>query len=158
MLLILLIHKLDPSPRVEQVGHEFTYSLLVFLVVWVFLAADALGEPGTGLEQDQVRDGADGGPVVQAIGSPTAPLVQDDPDTLLGEEVGVSAVVPQAGGAEAPIHVGASVSNGDLCRLLILSLGAVEIPLLAVGEEFEEDGGHEDTGEDDVVQLHFLAS
>lgn len=99
-LALLFCSVIQPAQACRQ---ELAHLLLVDLVFWVLLCTDLLGKPGRGLEQDEIRHGTNGSPVVEGTSLPAAPLVDQSPDALLGEKVGVSAPSPEAGRAEAPV-------------------------------------------------------
>lgn len=117
--------------RRRQPRQEFADALLVLCVLRVFTGGDVLCEDGRGLEEDDVGDGADDGPVVERVGHVAGPLVEEDPDcwefwwavldieclrglwewasgserehTLLGGEVGMAAPGPETGHDEASV-------------------------------------------------------
>lgn len=67
-----------------------SYILLVRFVLGIFLASDALGQPSAALEEKEIADGADKGPVQQSVGLEATPLVQCHPDSLFAGKVGVA--------------------------------------------------------------------
>ena len=73
-----------------QPWNELPYILLVGFVLGVFLAGDALGEPSATLEEKQIANGANKGPIQQSVGLEAAPLVQCHPDGLLAGKVRVT--------------------------------------------------------------------
>lgn len=82
------------------------------------------------------------------MGDVAGPLVQHDPDGLLGGEVGVPAPGPQAGRVEAAVQVGPGVGwwwgggfevglfgGLEVCGLLVCVCMCVWSPLYGVGKK-----------------------
>lgn len=120
---------------------EFSDSLLIYLVFRVLLRAEQLCEPGTSLEEDQIRERSSKTPVYVGLRLPAGPLVQGNPHGLLGSEVGMTRPCPEPTGIESAIELLTCISVvfWYFCRLLVSVLGAVIIPLLLVGKELDED-------------------
>ena len=82
---------------------KHAHEALVLGVLGVLARRDELGQPGRALEEHDEERGARAGPVVQRLGGVAAPLVEDKPDGLLGREVGVPAVGPEASADEPAV-------------------------------------------------------
>jgi hypothetical protein len=95
---------------------------LIVAVLGVLAGRDELRQPRRALEQEDEERGPDAGPAVQRLGREAAPLVEEEPDGLLGGEVGVSAVPPQARREEASVEVGLLEAPRDLGRVFVLLL------------------------------------
>ncbi len=113
--------------RGQRGRQEHAHGVLVALVLRVLAGADELRQPGRPLEEEAQRGGADAGPAVQRVGGVAAPLVQGEPDQLLGGAVGVPAVGPEPRGYKATLEVGLGVGAGNLSVLSVLVLGVLEI-------------------------------
>lgn len=111
----------------DRCGEEHADLLLVVFVLRVLAGRDELGEPGRALEEREEGKGAGAGPAVKRVGSEAAPLVEDKPDSLLGEEVGVSAVGPETRGDEAAVELVLEPALGHLGRLEVLMLGGLVV-------------------------------
>ena len=105
------------------------------------MRAQHLGQPGAALEQGDVGASAGEGPVQIGVALEGRPLVEQDPDGLLGGEVWVARPRPQARDDEAAVQVRRAVFaiGGHFGRLLIFLLRPLERPLLIVRDEFDED-------------------
>jgi hypothetical protein len=66
-------------------------------------------------------------PVVQRVGGEASPLVEHEPDGLLSEEVGVSAVGEEASCVEATVELGLGVSIANLAIVSVLVLGGLVV-------------------------------
>lgn len=98
---------------------EHAHSFLIFLILRVLPPRDQFREPSRSLKQYQIREGANNGPVEPALGDEGGPEVEQDPDGLLGGEVGVPAVGPHADCVEATIEVFAVEAGGDFGGCLV---------------------------------------
>ena len=113
----------------EARGGKHAHAALILAVLRVLARRDELGQPGRALEEHDEERRPHAGPVVQRLGGVAAPLVEDEPDGLLGREVGVSAVSPEARADEAAVQVGLLEAARDLGRgsvLLLCSLVSCE--------------------------------
>lgn len=79
---------------------------------------------------------------------------------MFSGEVRVARQGPEAGDDESALQVLwgelALVGLGDARILVVLVLGLVEVPLLLVGEVFDDDEGEGDAGEDQVGEFEDL--
>lgn len=77
------------------------------------------------MEQYQIREGAEDGPIDVRGCDVAAPLVKDDPDGLLGGEVRVAGPGPETGRVETAIEIGAFEFWGDFGGFLVLLFGVL---------------------------------
>ena len=110
-----------------QPRHELPHSRLILPVLGILPGGDLLGQPRRALEECEVGHGSDERPVEVGVRDVAGPLVQHDPDGLLGGEVGVPAPGPEARGVEAAVEVLAVVFWGDLPGFLVGLFGALEV-------------------------------
>jgi hypothetical protein len=115
----------------HRLWNEHANLLLIRLVLWILAGRDDFGQPSGALEQEDERSRAHNGPAVQRVGGVTAPLVQEEPDALLGKEVGVSGVGPEPGGEKAPVERAPGIAHGDILVLVVLVLDRL-IPCASV--------------------------
>lgn len=127
LLLLALIHLDGRLVRGECLGDEPPNLLLVRRVLGILARGDQLRQPRRALEQHDEKHRANGQPAVEAIGSEAGPLVQSEPDGLLGRKVGVARECPESGGDEAALQIGLLEATRDLGGLLVLVLGLVEV-------------------------------
>lgn len=81
---------------------EHADMLLIGFVLWIFAGSDVLRKVGGALKEQNQDDSADASPAVWGVGGKATPLVEHEPNGLLGKEIGVSAVCPEAPCDEAP--------------------------------------------------------
>lgn len=86
-----------------QLRHEHTHSGLILPILGILPGGDLLRQPSRALEEGEVGHGPGERPVEVGVGDVAGPLVQHDPDGLLGREVGVSAPGPETGDVEAAV-------------------------------------------------------
>ena len=113
--------------RGECLGHKPPDQLLVSRVLGILARRNQLRQPRRALEQHDEKYRANGQPAVEAIGSEAGPLVQSEPDGLLGRKVGVARKCPESRGDETALQIGLLEAPRDLGRLFVLALGPVEI-------------------------------
>lgn len=143
--------------RSRQIRQKLRHQPLINLILRVLLRRNQFREPRARLKQKQIRQRPTKRPVIVTKRLKAAPLVQDDPDGLLGDEVGVPGVGEHAAGAEAAVQLCAVPAEGHFGGRLVLLLCLLEVPLLLVGEEGREDEEHEGAREDDVGGCGFGA-
>lgn len=97
--------------------------------MWVLGGRDLLREVGAALEERRQRHGAAQPPTDPPTGGGGGKQAQRPPECLLGKEIGVAGVLPQARGDEA-LGVGAGET---LACVNAGVLGSLEVPLLLVG-------------------------
>lgn len=119
-------HLLVPSATRRN---EHSNLLLVLLVLRVLVRRDQLRQPRAALEQREIKDSADPGPVVEvAVGRQVArPPVQRQPDGLLGRKVRVPGQGEEAVRVEAALKVRFRVARGQLAGLLVGVFGGLEV-------------------------------
>lgn len=101
--------------------------LLVLSILGIFAGGNSLREDRRALEQHDQGNSAKTGPVVQAVGSVAAPLVEDKPEGLLGKEVGMPAVCPHAGSEETAVELFLLPAFGDLGSLVVQLLCGLKV-------------------------------
>jgi hypothetical protein len=182
--LLFLTNLLGVLPRGVTVGEhfwqEFADKALILLVFWVLLSCNQLGQPSAALKEQEIGEGASKSPVHECVGRVASPLIQHDPDGLLGSEVWVTGPGPKTAHYEATIEifgvvfavrwdfgcclvvffgilVACSAVSFTVC-LKDLSRGANLTPLLLISKEFNDYKTNQDTGENDVSKFHLLLS
>lgn len=116
------------SIRLKRLGNEHADVLLIDLVLLVLSRSNQLSEPSRALEEQDQESRASECPAIHVVGSVTAPLVENKPDGLFREEVGMSAVSPKPRGEETSVEIFlVEFSFGNLGFLLILVLGSMVI-------------------------------
>lgn len=130
--------------------HEGGDLVLVVLVLGILSGADEFGQPGRALEEHHEGARSDEGPAAHDAGGEATPLVEDEPDQLLGGEVGMTAVGPETGSDEAAVEVGLGVAVGDLGILEVLVFDGLVFPLLAVADVLDEHEKEDDAAVDPV--------
>jgi hypothetical protein len=121
--------------RTSEAGQELTNPLLVDLVLGILASRNVLSQRRATSEDAQVCKWADSSPVPPAASAVRSPRIQSDPDGLLSSEVGVARELPETGGVEAALKLGASVALRRLGGLLVGGFGFVVVPLLLIGDE-----------------------
>lgn len=104
--------RLIPIPH-PNTRHEHGDLLPILLVLGVLARRDELSEPRRTLEQRNETARTEETPVIEGVGGEASPLIEHEPDGLLGEEVGVTAVGEEAGGVEAALEFGLGVAVAD---------------------------------------------
>lgn len=122
--------------------------LLVQLVLGVLASRNVLGQRNAASENAQVGYRTRNSPVPPAASGVRSPDVESDPDGLLGGEVGVARELPETGGVEAAVELGARVAWLRFGGALVGGFRGVEVPLLAVGEPLDCDEDDEEARED----------
>lgn len=74
----------------RHLREEHRYALLILLVLWILVRRDPFRKRRGSLEDQHISNQTDARPVVIGIALPAAPLVQRNPDGLLGRKVGVA--------------------------------------------------------------------
>ena len=155
LLLAALVLGLHREP-----GNKASNTRLILAVLGVLARTDGLGETNAALEDEQVAQHAESSPLEVGFGAVAVPQVESEPDGLLRDEVGVARQGPQATDDEAALEVLGGelrlVLAGDAGGLLVLVFGAVEGPLLLVGEVLDDEEEEGDAREDQVGQLERL--
>lgn len=111
---------------------QFACLPLVLGVLRILAGGDGLGQPRRPLEEEDQARGADKRLAVQGIRGVAAPLVQDEPDNLLGQKVGMPALGPQVGGDKSSIEALLVPAPGQPYIFVVLVLGGLIRPLLPV--------------------------
>lgn len=127
---------------------------MVDLVLRVLARRNILSQRRATSENTQIRDRTSSSPVPPAASAVRSPRIQCNPDSLLSGEVRVTRELPEAGGVEAALELGARVAWLWLGGFLVGGFGAVEVPLLLVGDEFDGDQGDEEAGDGDFDDVH----
>lgn len=102
--------------------NESTNLLLIFRIFRIFASRNGFSEPRRALEEHHQSNGPSSGPAVESVAGIRAPLVEYNPHSLFGKEVGVSAVGPETGGNEAAIQV--------ILLETLRNLGSLEVRVL----------------------------
>ena len=138
LLVASLVSGLDGEAR-----NEPSHTGLIFTVLGILAGADRLSERGATLEDEEVADDSETSPLEVVSGAVAVPEVQDQPEGLLGGEVGVTGKRPETADDESALQIlGAELALvwlGDACVLVVLAFGLVEVPLLLVGKIFDDD-------------------
>lgn len=95
---------------------------LVHSVFWIFASGDGLREQCRPLKQEDQAAGADEGIAVNCRSGIGAPLVQEEPDRLLSQKIGMAAVRPEARSVEPSVEISLVPTLGQLGVFLILML------------------------------------
>ncbi len=72
-----------------QSWQKLSYSRLIFFVLWVLFRRYSLGEPCASLEQNKVGQSANHSPVIDAVCDVATPLIECEPESLLGGKIGM---------------------------------------------------------------------
>ena len=147
LLLLLLLDKVIIPALPQHARYELANTLLVRLVLWVLSSRDTLGQPSATLEQEQVTDGAKESPIHQSTTLEACPLVERNPDSLLGCKVGVARVSEQTTGVETAVEVTLLVSRGYFGGISVRILGGLIVcrrvsrysSLACIGVSYGED-------------------
>lgn len=131
---------------------EFRDRALVQLVVGILLCRDKLGEPGRGLEEDDISHRANCCPVPHASGQQAAPLVQNNPERLFCSKIGMARVRPQALRDKAAVEIGLLKVGRHFGSLLVFFLCILIVPLLLVGDSRDKNHRNHDLGTDRVTR------
>lgn len=116
------------SIGLKRLGDEHADVLLINLILLIFSRSDQLSEPGRALEEHDQESRASKCPAIHVVCRVTAPLVENKPDGLFREEIGMSTVCPKPRGEEASVEIIlVEFSFGNLGFLLILVLGSMVI-------------------------------
>lgn len=125
------------------------------LVLGILARGDELGEPGGPLEDQHEGHGTGKRPRRDDTGRVAAPLVENEPHELLGGEIRMPAVCPQARRDKAPVKVGLRVWVGDPAIRAVTGLGRLIVPLLTVADVLGDDEADYDHAVDPVGRVHF---
>lgn len=112
--------------RRDALRHEHTHRPLISLVFGILSSSDQLSQPRGGLEKKDKEGRSNTGPVIERLGSKTAPLVQNQPNALLSSKVRVPAVSPKPSCDKAPIEVCLLPTARHLGGLLVFLLCVLE--------------------------------
>lgn len=140
--------------RTKDARQELANPLLVDLVLGVLSSRDVLSQRRAASENAQVCERASSSPVPPATSAVRSPRIQCDPDSLLSSEIGVTGELPETGGIEAALELGASVTLLRLGGFLVGGFGFVVVPLLLVGHESDGDQSDEEARDGDFDSVH----
>lgn len=114
------------------------------------------------MENSKIPQSTQTGPVVVSLGAVAGPQVHGQPKGLLSNKVGVSRPRPEATDNKAPLKVFSRelvlVGLRNTRVGLVLLLSSLELPLLPVGEEFNDDEEKCSTGEGQVRKAEDVSS
>ena len=113
-----------------ELRHEHPHTLLVFFILGILARRDELCKPRRRLEKKQVCKGAKDRPVVHGGCDIARPLIQCEPNSLLGREIGMATPGPEACDNETTVKVFlleliwyfGSFQVGMFCSLEVYSL------------------------------------
>lgn len=132
----------------RQAREEPANASLVLAVLRVLASTNLFGQTCAALENSKVAKDTKSGPLEVVTGADSAPEVHGQPNSLLGDKVGVARPRPESADDETTLQVlrGVLVLEGlrDARIGEVFVLGSLEVPLLLVGEE--GDGNKEDGG------------
>ena len=138
LLVATLVSGLDGKAR-----NEPAHTGLILTVLGILAGANRLSQWGATLEDQEVSDDSKTSPLEIVFGAVAVPEVQGQPEGLLGGEVGVAGKRPETADDESALQILRAelvlVRLGDACVLVVFAFSLVEVPLLLVGEVFDDN-------------------
>ena len=138
LLVATLVSGLDGKAR-----NEPAHTGLILTVLGILAGANRLSQWGATLEDQEVADDSKTSPLEIVFGAVAVPEVQGQPEGLLGGEVGVAGKRPETADDESALQILRAelvlVRLGDACVLVVFAFSLVEVPLLLVGEVFDDN-------------------
>lgn len=113
------------SISLERLRHEHAHLILVMVILGVLASGDHLRKPCRSLEEKNKTSSSNASPAVEAICGVAAPLIEDKPNTLFGNEIRMPAVSPNTRSVETTVKVSFLIASRHLPSFLIMVLGVV---------------------------------